>query len=577
MPCRTIEHRLGRTSVEGVQVTSPNAVRGKAAIDHATLDGAIDALLARRGRIALALTDAAVRVPLPDDPRFADVPTLPGHSETVIDFAVPADRIAVVEAWQGAQAMGLGQRAVRLSSDPDRGFSYTLVDGRPRFGVFLGFLIPDDERDPADDLPARLIPTRPRTARLHKNLYGVITHVDGRVEAMLGWAEEELLGHRSLEFIHPDDHQRAIGQWLEMRATRQTKHVRVRHRCRDGSWLWVELANTFALLDDPDRLAAVCELTDISDEMAALDALQQREKLFRRLAESLPEGVFLVGRDRTIVYANVRLGTILGTGDARTLHDQLVTVAGDDRAALLGAIIAAVDERSDRQLEIEVLHPDSGALRWCLATVTALSDEEGLPGALVTLTDVTDSTVLREQLRLQATRDALTGCLNRSSAFAALQEHLDRAAGPVAVMFIDLNHFKAVNDTFGHAVGDHVLTRTAHRIGSGLGELDLVCRLGGDEFLVICPNISDPTEALDAARRIQRALIDTITDGDRTVVLSAAIGVTLATPGAPAQLMITQADHAMYRGKRHPECDPVYLGPLPAEPVDDVVTGSAPV
>ena len=64
--------------MEGVPVTSSNAVRGKAALDHATLDGAIDALLVRRGRIALALTDAAVRVPLPDDPRFADVPTLPG-------------------------------------------------------------------------------------------------------------------------------------------------------------------------------------------------------------------------------------------------------------------------------------------------------------------------------------------------------------------------------------------------------------------------------------------------------------------------------------------------------------------
>jgi diguanylate cyclase (GGDEF)-like protein/PAS domain S-box-containing protein len=309
--------------------------------------------------------------------------------------------------------------------------------------------------------------------------------------------------------------------------------------------------------------------------MAALDALQQREKLFRRLAESLPEGVFLVGRDRTIVYANARLGTILGTCDARTLHDQLVTVAGDDRAALLDAIIAAIDERTDRQLEIEVLYPGSGALRWCLATVTALSDEEGLPGALVTLADVTDSTVLREQLRLQATHDALTGCLNRSSAFATLQEHLDRATGPVAVMFIDLNHFKAVNDTFGHAVGDHVLTRTAHRLRAGVGERDIVGRLGGDEFLLICPTIRDSTEALDAARRIQQALIDTITDGDRTVVLSAAIGVTIAAPAAAAQLVITQADHAMYRCKRHPECDPIYLGPLPAGPVEDAAPGHA--
>jgi diguanylate cyclase (GGDEF)-like protein len=142
-------------------------------------------------------------------------------------------------------------------------------------------------------------------------------------------------------------------------------------------------------------------------------------------------------------------------------------------------------------------------------------------------------------------------------------------------MFIDLNHFKAVNDTFGHAVGDHVLTRTAHRLRAGVGEQDIVGRLGGDEFLLICPTIRDSTEALDAARRIQQALIDTITDGDRTVVLSAAIGVTIAAPAAAAQSVITQADHAMYRCKRHPECDPIDLGPLPARPVEDAAPGHA--
>ena len=144
-------------------------------------------------------------------------------------------------------------------------------------------------------------------------------------------------------------------------------------------------------------------------------------------------------------------------------------------------------------------------------------------------------------------------------------------------MFIDLDHFKTVNDTFGHAVGDHVLTRAAHRMSAATGDGDIVGRLGGDEFVVICPSISDPDGALGAARRLQQALIDAVTDGDRTVALSAAIGVTTAVPASGAQSVITQADHAMYRCKRHPEHDPVYLGPRPAEPVDGVAAaGSAP-
>jgi diguanylate cyclase (GGDEF)-like protein/PAS domain S-box-containing protein len=551
-----------RRAGEGVDGMT-SALGSGTALDHAALDGVLDELLSRAGAIVVALTDGAVRTPLPDDPRFAAVRTLPGTEETVIDFTAPADRMVQVRAWECAHDTGVSRATVRLCSDPDRTFCSTIVDGRHRYGVWFNVLVAEDRLDvdvkgPQPDTPVPA-PPPPRTAVVHKNLYGVITFVDERLERMLGWASAEMLGRRSLEFIHPDDHERAVAQWLEMRATRRSQHVRVRHRRRDGSWLWVELENTFLSLDDPDGLVAICHLTDISDEMAAHEALRRRERLFHRLAEALPTGVLLVNLDQEIVFANGRLADILGVGPAPTLQEQLASVAPDDRTLLLRLLAATFDDHVDRQVEIDVFPPRTGARRRCAASVTALTTDEGLPGALVTLSDVTDSASMREELRRRATYDALTGCANRDSTFSVLQTLLD-AGQPAAVLFLDVDQLKAVNDSFGHAAGDEVLTRTAQVVTAHARGQDVLGRIGGDEFLLICPLISKPEEARAIAQRIQRALGDTVAHRNSRDRLRASIGVTIATAPASVHAVVTRADQAMYRCKRQPDGTPVFLG-----------------
>ena len=135
----------------------------------------MDALLSRNGIIALALTDAAVRVRLPADPRLAQVTALPMDRETVVDFVTPEDRMTVVTIWERAQVIGLTQGDVRLSSNPDQTVTFTIIDAKHRYGVWLGFLNSDDQWEPAADAPpldvSLLVPTRPRTATIHKNLY----------------------------------------------------------------------------------------------------------------------------------------------------------------------------------------------------------------------------------------------------------------------------------------------------------------------------------------------------------------------------------------------------------------------
>jgi diguanylate cyclase (GGDEF)-like protein/PAS domain S-box-containing protein len=527
-----------------------------------TLDDALYTLLATHPEaLVMALDDGTVRVPLPDDARFADCPPFGETNAMIVEFVVPHDRMTVVRTWERARVIGLAQEHVRLAAEPDRYLALTIVDARHRHGVWIVVILPDDgwEVAPSATVDASLmIPSRPRTATIHKNLSAVITHIDDRTTRLLGWPPEEMIGHRSLDFIHPDDHDRAIGQWLEMQVRQQSQRIRIRHRHRDGNWVWLEMENVFVGLDSPDRLVALAELTDISDEMAAHEAVSQRERLFRRLAESLPVGVLQTTADGRVVFVNARLAELMGVTDATTVDEQFATVRPEHRLELNAALKDAATSGHDRDAEVDIERPGDAGHRRYLFTVAALSGQEGETGAIVSVTDISDGARLREELRHQATSDALTGCLNRAATLAALERQLgDPGKVPLAVVFIDLNRFKSVNDSYGHAVGDELLAVAARRLRNQARSSDLVGRIGGDEFLVVCPRIGDRDQALALGRRFQRRLQGRTRISGVALRTSASIGVALAGPGTSADLLVAQADAAMYTAKREGGEEPV--------------------
>jgi diguanylate cyclase (GGDEF)-like protein/PAS domain S-box-containing protein len=366
-----------------------------------------------------------------------------------------------------------------------------------------------------------------------------------------------------LEFIHPDDQERAVANWMEMLSHRQAKRIRLRHRCQDGSWLWVEVENVILATESGEPLIET-QLSDISEEMAAYEQVRQREQLFRRLAESLPTGVLQVDQDRRVVYANTRLTAILGMGRGTTLTDQLASLIDADRACLEAAVDAALTQQVDHDMEIELQLPQTGESRRCTATIVAVTGPEGTCGALVSITDITDAARMREELRARATYDALTGCLNRSSIMASLQQALtwdhDRLTG---VVYIDLDKFKAVNDTLGHAAGDELLIHVAACLTGLLCGQDQVGRLGGDEFLVICHDLDDPTQATQIADRIRDLLQSPVTLTAGPTTPGASIGVAVGTVGTSADDLVAQADAAMYEAKKHRDGRIVTSNPRP--------------
>jgi diguanylate cyclase (GGDEF)-like protein/PAS domain S-box-containing protein len=520
------------------------------------------AMLRHERALVAAVASDGVLLPMPESvPLSGDrVMAAPADRATMLDVIVPADAMAVVAAWEQARAHGVGFGSVHARTNPDEALSLSFVDARERYGVFLGALeaLTTDSGDAVPQaLDAVPLSRTPRTATVRKSMLAVITDIDERTTRMLGWTREQMVGERSSEFIHPDDQERAIAHWMELLSRRDAQRVRLRHRRADGSWAWVELENQYLPADDPADAVIVTQMSDISDEMAAHEAVQQRERLLRRVAESLPIGILQLSADGALVYVNSRLSAILGTDRVDGVADLLDAVPEPDRTALSAALDGALTGGRDGALEVGFRDRRSGEARVCAVSLVSLGDREGAPGALLSLTDVTDSARMREELTARATFDGLTGCHNRAATLAFLERSLQDPATGTAVVFIDLDKLKPVNDTLGHDAGDELLTLTAARLSQVLRRDDIVGRIGGDEFLVVCRGLESPDSALAMGHRVREALVLPAELSAGTVDVAASIGVAWAGPGESVTDLVRLADRAMYVSKQEGRSRPV--------------------
>ena len=493
-----------------------------------------------------AIGEQGMFVPIPESLEVGTHPVMAGRS--ALDLVVPADRAEVIAAGERVRHAGVTRLVVRLASNPTVEVWAHIFDVRRRHGALLVVLLgagPISTTAPVAAEPA----LRPRLFRMRKNDIATLTHVDEAVTGILGWRPEELLGRGSLDLVHPEDQTRGIEHWLEMLgAPGSRRRLRLRHRHADGRWVWLELTNTNRL-DDPVEPCIETEAVDISDEMAAHEAVRTREQLLRRIAETMPLGLMHVDGDRRIVYANERLEQILGAASGGTVDAQLEHVIPADRAALDAALTAVLDQGRDADLEVRVCIPDRAAERRARLRLGALVDDEGGSlGAVVCVDDVTERVRLYAELEHRAEFDVLTECRSRSSIMAMLEQALEK--GPVGVVFMDLDGFKDVNDLHGHATGDAVLEIVGQRLRGVVRPHDIVGRLGGDEFLVVCTDALDAPAAVVWAERLAARVGEPVSVGSVSVSVRASMGVALSGEGTAAERLVADADVAMYEAKR---------------------------
>jgi Amt family ammonium transporter len=337
-------------------------------------------------------------------------------------------------------------------------------------------------------------------------------------------------------FIHPEDHARAKAGVRRLLDGEPGVELEVRAGARVTGWRWV-LATLGA---DGDVLYAIGK--DVTEYRRSERRLAHAEDVFRSMAAAAPNGVFAADARGSVSYVNERLADILGRdGEALLGHRWLAAVPPSERGV----------ERTP-PAELRIRRPD-GAERWVRVRWTAVGD--GPAGYVGSVEDVTEEKLLAENLAHQALHDALTGLPNRVLFVDRLTHALARTrrAGTdaVAVLFLDVDRFKVINDSLGHEAGDTVLVDVAARLARVLRPSDTVARFGGDEFTVLCDDVAGEDEARVIAQRI----VDVFEDepfvlGGRDVYLSTSVGLAVAHGELDhPEDLIRDADAAMYRAK----------------------------
>lgn len=277
------------------------------------------------------------------------------------------------------------------------------------------------------------------------------------------------------------------------------------------------------------RVAEAARITD-----------RQRAR-FEALVANAFDGVAITDPDGVVTWASPVLVDLMRV----TVGDQLCrSVHPDDRGQLERTIATAGPDGAEGLL----LRGTNG--RWLELSVVDLVADEAVGGVVVNVRDVTDRKRAEAELEWQATHDGLTGLPNRARLTMLLEQHIAaHRDGVLALLFIDVDDFKAVNDRHGHAAGDLVLCRLAERLQAAVRADDVVGRLGGDEFVVLCTSATDVRHVTAVAARLaEQADIEVEVDG-ASLTVTTSIGVAFHEPGIDADELLLRADTAMYGAK----------------------------
>jgi diguanylate cyclase (GGDEF)-like protein/PAS domain S-box-containing protein len=320
-------------------------------------------------------------------------------------------------------------------------------------------------------------------------------------------------------------------------------------------WLRMSAA-PFPEPDGGTRGGAVCSFVDVTDELEARLALAASEASFRLITEHASDLVVRQDLDGRFAYLSPSIRTLLGFDpEALVGTDGLALVHEDDvprlRAAL-ARLAADTYETGDERAEFRLRGAD-GSARWFEAIWTVICDGAGRPRELHAVArDIHDRKAAEQALGHLALHDPLTGLANRTQLRDRIEHLLDSAPPPgtVALLFIDLDRFKPVNDRFGHDAGDELLRTVASRLRAAVRPDDLVARVGGDEFVVVVTHLADQAGLARLSARLERRLGEPYQLRCGTVEVAASIGVAVADGALNPDELLLAADADMYATKR---------------------------
>lgn len=392
---------------------------------------------------------------------------------------------------------------------------------------------------------------------------GTILYQSPSMKSTLGHEPEERIGRNALEaagLLHPEDvsaKKEAFANALRHPSTPVVVEVRMRHR--DGSWLNLEEIIT-SLLADPSVNGVVLNARCVTHRKKAEKELRESEERFRSVVERTTDGVFMADpATNAVLESNAALQSMLGYTAEELSSMKLYEIIAEDRESVDQNMQRLKEEKSLFIGERRYRHKD-GSLLSVEVSASAVPFKDGEALCYI-IRDVSERKALEEQLRYQAFHDSLTGLPKRALLLDRLGHALSRTGRedrPVAVLLLDLNHFKMINDSLGHDAGNAVLVGVAERIRTSVRPGDVVGRIFGDEFAVLLEAPSDIDEARRVAERIQGRLQEPFEIEGHEVLVSLSIGMALGEPAQDRpEEVLRRADLAMYSAKKNgkAECE----------------------
>jgi diguanylate cyclase (GGDEF)-like protein/PAS domain S-box-containing protein len=394
---------------------------------------------------------------------------------------------------------------------------------------------------------------------------GVCLDTNAAYRSVSGLDPGQVLGKHWSSTVHPKDFQRVLNEWTEAIRTKAPFQIEFRYRRKDRCVVWVR-ANTVAMQDGNDVYGYVQAIEDITEHKireyvlkATEDALFDEMELVETTLNSIADAVLTVdihgkvtymnqaaermtgwSRDKALGMPSTDVLRIIDSSTRKTADDPLSRAINEDRTVRLAKGTALLGRHGVELLIEDVSSPIHNA-------------GGQVTGAVVVLQDITETQALSERMTHLAQHDFLTGLPNRlllTDRLARAVEISRRQGKQVALLYMDVDYFKHINDSLGHVIGDQLLQSVATRLAGCVRGMDTVCRQGGDEFVILLPEIEHPEDVIHIAEKMLAAIAVPHIIDSHVLHVSLSIGISIyPDDGDDVTAIIQNADAAMYHAK----------------------------
>lgn len=384
---------------------------------------------------------------------------------------------------------------------------------------------------------------------------GVVIHANPAFARVVAPGHDDALGLRWIQLWPDAAHAREPAVRADLLAGRPVREVLVRAD-QDGADAWVELVVRPIVTGDERADLFVTVVRDITTEREVEERLRREHRHLSEAQDIAGLGTWEWDIRFDLVHWSDQLYRIFGLdpeGFEATYAAYVERIHRDDRKLAADCVRRCLETHQAFDADYRIVLPD-GAIRWLHSRGRVELDSAGTPVTMAGVCqDITARKELEDALLHQSLHDPLTGLPNRFLLLNRVELALSRARrerSSVAVCFLDVDHFKQVNDNAGHDAGDEVLRNVAARLRDAVRTSDTIARVGGDEFVVVAEEAKTAADAIVVGARLNDALRFTVTtDGERHAV-TVSVGVALSQPDDLPTTVLFKADQAMYRAKR---------------------------